>query len=46
MERVGASTYRLRGGGVRPRGWLQMCDNHSLMVTDEPGNTWETRPDH
>jgi hypothetical protein len=46
MERVGASTYRSRGGGVRPGGWLQMCENHSLMVTDRLGKTWEARLGH
>jgi hypothetical protein len=26
--------------------WLRMCDNHSLMVTDELGNIWEAWTDH
>jgi hypothetical protein len=26
--------------------WLQMCENHSLMVTERVGSGWGTPPDH
>jgi hypothetical protein len=41
-----AATREYFWGGLSRLGWLQMCENHSLMVTERLGNGWGLPRDH